>query len=281
MSYKTILVHLDSSPRASTRLEFALQLAFTHEAHLIGLFAPFQPNPNLTSLYGVAAAPDFINQLEALRTAQSTLLERQFRSGIARQGLAGEWRSTEEYANHIVPLHARHADLVIAGQFERNAQASFVAENFCENLVLSSGCPTLFLPYAGTFPVVGKHVMVAWDGSREATRAVHDALPFLQGAARVTVVTANALPPKEPRQRIPGADIAAVIARHGVKVEIVEVEGADGRHIGDFLLSQAADLGADLLVMGAYGHPRWQEIIVGGVTRTLFESMTIPVLMAH
>jgi len=147
--------------------------------------------------------------------------------------------------------------------------------------VLSSGCPTLFLPYAGTFPVVGKHVMVAWDGSREATRAVHDALPFLQGAARVTVVTANALPPKEPRQRIPGADIAAVIARHGVKVEIVEVEGADGRHIGDFLLSQAADLGADLLVMGAYGHPRWQEIIVGGVTRTLFESMTIPVLMAH
>jgi len=279
MSYKTILVHLDTSRRATLRLDLALKLAATHEAHLIGMYAPFQPDTQ--TLYAMSMAQGYWDDKNELRRTRRTTLEQQFRAGIAREGVAGEWRKTDDYANRALPLHARHADLVITGQFDIDDPDTFVAENFCENLVLSSGRPALFIPYAGAYPIVGAKIMVCWDGSREATRAIHDALPLLKRAARVTLVTVNALDKQDAGARIPGADIATVIARHGVKVEIVEVEGVSGLRLGELLLSQAADLSADLIVMGAFGHARWQELVLGGVTRTLFKSMTVPVLMSH
>jgi len=279
MSYKTILVHLDSSKRAPLRLELAFKLAAAHEAHLIALYAPFQPDTRL--LYAASMAPVVWEEKDQLGRIQRTVLEKAFHAGISRNSLAGEWRSTDEYPNRAVPLHARHADLVIAGQFDVEDPDSFVADRFCENLVMSSGRPTLFVPYAGEFPSLGSSVMVCWDGSREATRAIHDALPLLKRASRVNIVTVNALKNQDADARIPGADIATVIARHGVKAQIVEIEGVTGLRFGELLLSQASDLNADLIVMGAFAHARWQELILGGVTRTLFKSMTVPVLMSH
>lgn len=279
MSYKTILVHLDTSRRASQRLDLALKLAVAYEAHLIALHAPFQPDAQ--SLYAMSMTQEFWQEKDQSRQAQRAVLEQQFRAGTARDGLSGEWRSTNDYPNRVVPLHARHADLVIAGQFDVEDPDSFVAENFCENLVLSCGRPILFVPYAGVFPALFEKIMVCWDGSREATRAIHDGLPFLNRASSVTILTANSLAHEAFDKRIPGADIATMIARHGVKVEVVETEGVAGLHLGELLLSQAADLNADLIVMGAYAHARWQELILGGVTRTLFKSMTTPILMSH
>jgi nucleotide-binding universal stress UspA family protein len=123
--------------------------------------------------------------------------------------------------------------------------------------------------------------MVAWDGSREAARAVHDALPFMVQASRTTVVTVNCEPGVARGGRISGSEIAAVIARHGAKVKVNEIEAGSGVSIGDVLLSHLADIGADLLAMGAYGHARWQELVMGGATRTFLKSMTVPALMSH
>jgi nucleotide-binding universal stress UspA family protein len=279
MSYKTILVHLDTSARSQTRLDLAVTLAEKLDAHLIGLFAPFQPDAR--SYYIEPTTLPYLAEQDEWRRAQGVKLEAVFRAAIAREGVLGEWRTTEDYPNTVVPLHARHADLVVAGQFDANDPLSYVAAGFCENLVLTSGCPILFVPHAGSFPVLGAHVTVGWDGSRESARAVHDAMPLLKGAARVTVLTVNAPSKNASGQRIPGVDIATSIARHGVSVETLEIDGADPLHIGQALLSQVADLNADLLVTGAYAHARWQELIVGGVTRTLLKSMTIPALMSH
>ena len=135
------------------------------------------------------------------------------------------------------------------------------------------------VPYAGSFSKVGEHVLVAWDASREATRALTDALPLLKRARRVTVMAVN--PEKAHRHGAePGADIALFLARHGVKVEAT-AQSSGGLDVGNFLLSRIADLDVDLLVMGAYGHARLRELMLGGVTQTILSSMTVPVLFSH
>ncbi len=146
---------------------------------------------------------------------------------------------------------------------------------------MAIGLPVLTVPYAGTFPTVGSRALIAWDGSREATRALHDALPFLKRATKATVITIGENKSEPLRGRIPASHIAAVIARHGVNVEVSDIGATDRQSVGDLLLSQASDLGADLLIMGAYGHARWHELVMGGGTRTVLTSMTVPVLMSH
>jgi nucleotide-binding universal stress UspA family protein len=143
-----------------------------------------------------------------------------------------------------------------------------------------AGRPILVVPYAGHFARIGQRVVIGWDASREAARAVNDAMPLLAAAEAVTVLTID--PEQSPRGHgeIPGADIALHLARHGVTAQVERTVSA-GIGIGNTLLSRAADLEADLLVMGAYGHSRVRELLLGGVTRTMLTSMTLPVLMAH
>jgi nucleotide-binding universal stress UspA family protein len=109
---------------------------------------------------------------------------------------------------------------------------------------------------------------------------VHDALPFMRTAKSTTILSINGVHKGEP-ERLFGADIATVIARHGVPVKVDCIEAGPGASVGDVLLSHVADSGADLLVMGAYGHARWRELVLGGATRTILRSMTVPVLMSH
>jgi nucleotide-binding universal stress UspA family protein len=181
----------------------------------------------------------------------------------------------------FVRCRTASADLIIAGQGDPQDPEAYVGDHFPENLLMSTGRPVLMVPYVGAFPSLGSEVMVAWDGSREATRAVHDALPFMQHAKKTTVVTVNGRKDEPADSRPAGADLAAVIARHGVKVEVINIDEATGASIGDALLCHASDLGANLIVMGAYGHARWQELVMGGATRDILKSMTLPVLMSH
>lgn len=279
MSYKSILVHLDSSEAVHSRLELALSLAQQFDAHLTGFFTVFRPEPG--SFYVMAGSAEYYVEFEHRRLEQQGALERLFRAETLRWKVAAEWQSSKEYANRCIPRAARLADLAIVGQYNSRDPESFVAEQFIENLVLSSGRPVLVVPYAGQFHHIGSHVVIAWDGSREATRAMHDALPFLSRAKQVTVLTINALSGEPASSRIPGADIAAVISRYGANVAIQEIEGVKDVPIGETLLSRAADLDADLLVMGCYGHSRWRELVLGGATRSILKSMTLPVLMSH
>ena len=279
MSYKSIVVHLDASDRAHPRLELALRLAKRFEAHLTGLYAVFTPEAR--SFYVMAGSAEYFEAHNALRRERRGALERLFHAEMARAGVDGEWIEPHGHANLAVPRSARCADLVIAGQDDPNDPESYIGDHFPETLVMSAGRPVLLVPYTGFFPSVGERVMIAWDGGRESARAVHDALPILKAAKQVTLVTIDAGGDEPHGTRLPGADIATSIARHGVKVEVSATECVAGASAGELLLSRAADLGADLIVMGGYGHARWQELVMGGATRTILGSMTLPVLMSH
>lgn len=279
MSYKTLVVHLDASVRAHPRLETALQLAKRFDAYVIGLFAVFEPDPRAFNI--MAGTADYYEQHAATRREQRATIERLFHAEIKRAGVSGEWIETRERANNAVPRFARCADLVVVGQDDPTDPESYVGDHFPETTILSSGRPVLLVPYTGFFASVGKHPMVAWDGSREATRAVHDALPLLKTAERVSIVSVDTSPGEAHDDRIVGADIAACIARHGIDAEVAPGCVASDASVGEMLLSRAADLNADLVVMGGYGHARWQELVLGGATRTFLASMTLPVLMSH
>ncbi|QDQ81095.1 universal stress protein [Paraburkholderia megapolitana] len=279
MTYKSILVHLNASEHAHPRLELALRLARQFDAHLDGIYAMFTPQPQ--PLYVMAGTAEYYLDREPARLERRAALERLFHAEVTRAELMGTWTATNEHASVAVRRAGRCSDLIVASQNDPDDPESYVGDQFPENLIMSVGRPVLLMPYAGAFSSLGTHVMVAWDGSREATRAIHDALPFIRRARKTTVVIINEAKSGALANRIAGSDIAAFTARHGVNVEVHDVELAHGEAIGDVLLSQAADLGADLLVMGCYGHARWHELVMGGVTRTILKSMTVPVLMSH
>ncbi|KVE19947.1 universal stress protein UspA [Burkholderia vietnamiensis] len=279
MSYKSIVVHLDTSVRAHARLEFALRVARRFGAHLTGLFSVYTAEPH--SFYVMAGSADYFREHRAQRDERRAALERLFHAETARAKVHAAWVEADARANVAVPRAARVADLVIVGQSDPNDPESFVDNQFPESLVLSAGRPVLFVPYAGAFTSIGERVFVAWDGSREAVRAAHDAIPFLAHAKRTTVAAVVDGNSAAAAMRIPAADAALVLARHARDVSVLDIDAGDGRAIGDTLLSRAYETGSDLLVMGAYGHPRWHELVMGGATRTVLASMTVPVLMSH
>ncbi len=145
---------------------------------------------------------------------------------------------------------------------------------------MTSGRPVLVVPYIGPGKSVATHVLVGWNASREATRAVNDAIPLLQRAKKVTVLAVDPEGGTEGHGEVPSADISLHLARHGIKVEAAQTVTGD-IDVGDALLSRASDLGADLIVVGAYGHSRMREFILGGVTRHLLQHMTVPILISH
>ena len=279
MSYKTITVHMDTSARASARLSLALKLARTFGAHLDGLFAAFEPHPR--EFYVMAGTADYYDTHRKLRREQRGAIERLFHAELARAQVDGTWVAPEGDPITAVMQRSRTADLVILGQTDQDDPEPYIAEHFPETVLLGAGGPVLFVPYTGSFESVGERVLVAWNGSREAARAVHDAIPLIARASHVTIVAASTtFTPAESHASC--ADLAAMLARHGATtVDITRFDRDAAESTGDALLSYAADGGYDLLVMGAYGHARVQELVLGGATRSVLATMTLPVLMSH
>jgi len=277
-AYKTLLVHLDVSRRVGPRLDLAFALADRFDAHLVGQYAVSAP---AIPSYAMAEAGPALRDAIARRQGEAAAAtEAAFRAVAARngRGAKSEWRAWPgRDPVWSVRLSARYADLVVLGQPDPEDEQSMPLA-FAEDVVLTSGRPTLFLPYAGEHRRVGERVLVAWNAGREATRAVTDALPFLVRAREVHVISFN--PRGADHGEMPGADIGTWLARHGVNV-LVDQQESLGVDVGNQILSRAADLDIDLVVAGAYGHARMRELILGGVTRTLLETMTVPVLMSH
>jgi nucleotide-binding universal stress UspA family protein len=276
MSYKTILVHIDPGKRCSTRVDVAIRLAQQHDAHLVALhaIAPFEPPGYVMAEMG----PTIIEAQRAVGANEFARSEAGFNKQVSAAGLRNvEWRSAIDDLVDATTLHARYADLVVIGQTDAD-ESSHVPADFPERVVLAAGRPVLILPSVGSFPTLGKRILIAWNPSREATRAVTDAIPLLQRAESVHVMAVN--PKAGEHGNVPGADIGLYLARHGVRVDVKTDHGAE-IDVGNELLSRAADLDADLIVMGGYGHSRLKEWVLGGATRTILESMTAPVLMSH
>lgn len=280
MSYKTILVHVDQSSHAGTRIELAGRLARSQEAHLIGA-ALTGLTMDACNGDGVAFAGPLPQQYfdEVTRGAEQSL--QRFEAQARAADVSYERRRSDDQAETGLIQQARYADLVVLSQSDPETTGLAMLRQLPEHLVLHGGRPVLIVPYAGAFAHLDKHALVAWDGSRAATRAVTDALPLLRHSTRVSLAVFNPERRHGMHGEQPGADIALYLARHGVRVEVLQQVTAPGIDVGNALLSLAADIGADLLVMGAYGHQRWREIVLGGVTRRLLQSMTLPVLMSH
>lgn len=285
MSFKDILVHLDSSPRCATRLEVAAGLASRAGAALTGLFVVDVPSTEF--FYGAAmplasgGAEQVVEQIRNEALATASPVETAFREQLRRDGLDGGWRLVEGNLPATVALHARYADLTVLGQINPYEHRDGIGgEAVAVNTLMTSGRPVLVVPFAGTFPTIGNHVLVAWNASREAARAVNDALPLLKAAAMVTILAVNPRHGINGHGDVPAADIALHLARHGVRAEAAHTIAKDIPD-GEALLSYAADIGADLIVCGAYGHSRARELVFGGVTRTLLGEMTVPVFMSH
>lgn len=276
MSYKTVLVHVNGGRRYEVRLAMAAQLARTFDAHLVGLYAESEFE---MPAHGVAlAGSDFQENLLRARRESVAASERAFRSYVARNGdLRSEWRSSTMDVVDAVALHGRYADLIVIGQASGD-DGSNLRQDFPEMLLMVAGRPLLIVPYAGRFSTVGERILVCWSATRESTRAVTDALPFLRLAREVHVATFN--PKRGAHGDVPGADIGLYLARHGVKVEVSEYRTKDS-DVGSQILSRAMDIGSDLIVMGGYGHSRVRQLLLGGVSRTMLEAMTVPVLMSH
>jgi nucleotide-binding universal stress UspA family protein len=281
MGYRDVLVVFDPAADSRGRGELAATLAERFAAHLVGLYPV--PRPELASRAGnfdMALLEPLYREWCETALAQAEACRRAFEHAAALRGVSAEWRSAADGSDADPVLHARYADLTILGQVDPGNGAMAMTRPRPERVALACGRPILVIPYAGHYETIGRHVLVGWDASREATRAVADAMPLLAAAETVSVLSIDPREGPDAHGAIPGADISLHLARHGVKTAVERTVSA-GVPPGEVLLSRAADLGADLLVIGAYGHSRARELLLGGVTRSILSSMTLPVLMSH
>ncbi|MEQ9811476.1 MAG: universal stress protein [Azospirillaceae bacterium] len=275
MALRNIMVTVDAGKACGKRLDYAFALADAHGAHVTGI--------NITPVADIPAY--IVTQLnaEAIRMHDQALAEMQakakaaFEESAARNGYRdrSDYRQEVGDPTEVASRLARCTDLVVAGQRDPDDRLDGMVD--AEGLVMVSGRPVLLVPFSFAFKSVGSHPLVAWNGSREAARAVADALPLLEKSERTTVLVVN---PGSEMGDTPGTEITLHLARHGIKAESDHIL-AKGISTGDVLLNNISDRGCDLLVMGAYGTPRMRELVLGGVTRNLLHHMTVPVLMSH
>lgn len=279
MALKDILVHVDRSHHCRARLEAAVALAVRHGARLTGLYvrsAPHVPQFVMSQL-----GPEVARAQRQFAQEESSKARSLFEEVVAQADILSEFRSPEGDLLESLVLHARYSDIVVLGQYDRQDDDMADEREAADQVIMDSGRPVLIVPYAGHFPVIGEKVLVAWNASREATRALSDAMPILSMAREVRVLAIN------PRHNglnghgdIPGADIAGHLARHGVNA-VAEHVVAHDVDVGNMLLSRASDEGSDLIVMGAYGRSRLRELVLGGATWHVLHHMTVPILMGH
>jgi nucleotide-binding universal stress UspA family protein len=279
MSYKNLLVHVDDSKACAARVRAAAELAVAHGAHLTGLYIIPEPSP--ASFVRGYIAPDVLSAIAEQKHELAEQVMTRARAIVDGAGVAFDSRIERGFDVELpdfLNMHARYADLAILGQIDPDDETGSRLQP--ERVALGSGRPALIIPYIGAPDGFGQRILVAWDASREAARAVNDAMPLLERAAAVVVLTVDPIRRQFGHGDEPGADIALHLARHGVKVEVQRIEGSE-TDPGNAILSHLASEGSDLLVMGCFAHSRLRELVLGGVTRTILEEMTVPVLMSH
>ena len=273
MSLADILVHVDNSEKCHHRLTVAHHLVEQFDVHVTGIHA-YQLYSYPTH-YEVAVPPFVVEQAEKQAKQETEATKKVFDQFSQAWESKFSWISEEGDPASVISNHAGCHDLVIVSQFDPEQRETYTRE-LPDRIAFESGRPVLVIPYTGIGDSLGQRVVVAWNGGKEAARAIHDAIPFLKRASNVNIVSVNA----DEELDLPSADIAAHLSRHEIRVETKQIK-IKGHDVGAALTSFAGETGADLIVMGAYGHSRLRELVLGGVTRHVLESMPIPVLMTH
>ncbi len=289
---KDIIVKLRVGEPASPAEDYAVSVAATFDAHLTGiafLYYPIVPVADsgytLADIYGSRSGagnlpPEMIETQQLDNAAAAKAAIDRFATASARAGVSAEpltpganFAGVGDQFGRI----ARHFDLSVVGQAE--PETSAIEDKIVEAALFDSGRPAIVVPYIQKAPLKLDRVMVCWDGSRSAARAIADAMPFLEraGLVEVVIIVANE---RDKQYEIEGVDMDQHLARHGLNVDVKRIDYGD-LDVADALLSHAADYDADFIVMGGYGHSRLREFVLGGVTRSILRTMTAPVLMSH
>ncbi|MES3004183.1 MAG: universal stress protein [Pseudomonadota bacterium] len=277
-SFTQLLVHLDATPQAAHRLAAARAIAASHGAAVTALYAV---TPAMLEIpFAVDSGPNAASVLMEVDRDRRGSAKKALDRANASEGPEVSWAETSGF-----PLvsgfsgQALYADLMVLGQHDASDHAfDGVAADFVESVLAQSGKPALVLPHHGESAAIGDTVVIAWKPTREAARAIAAAMPLLQRARRVHVVSWG-----DAQEAVDGARLTLQghLARRGVDAQFHHEGGPEPEQVGELLLSRACDLGADLLVMGCYGHGRAREWVLGGASRTILRSMTLPVVMSH
>ena len=281
MRLKDLMVIISNNDTSDKRLDVAIALAEKLEAHLSALL--LVPEPFNPTVAGVPLPVQLIEQqrqqIEAEAKATIEHVTQKGNNSNINLEIRQETGYYEQWPS-LLARQARHADLCIIGQANSNDDSDYEADMLIEAAFMQTGRPSLIIPYIGARQLPPERVIVCWDGSREASRALHDSLPLIEGAKETTLLIVDPESLSTSVGALPGADIGAHLARHGINVDIKTI--VSGRlSVGETILSEITNEGADLVVMGGYGHSRLREMVLGGATRELLKSMTVPVLMSH
>ena len=256
---------------------YAISIAETFNAHLLGVAFAYEPVIPGSVMGGIP--PEFLEaqRSESEKGARAAIAR--FEQAAKRAGISFDTRvlnASVSGASDMLGRIGRRFDIVVVGQPSR--ERPMPDEVIDEGVLFECGRPVIFVPFIQKAGLALDRVMLCWDGGRTATRAIADSMPFLEKAKQVEVVVVGSKPPKS--DEVSGADIGQHLARHGLKVEVKRITSPD-IDVPSTILSYAADSSADMIVMGGYGHSRLREFVLGGATRGLLESMTVPVLMSH
>ncbi|WP_061958551.1 universal stress protein [Cupriavidus pauculus] len=276
--YPSVFVHVDGSRSVATRVKLAAQIAASQHCRLVGVCATFTPEPQW--FYRMGDAAKYLQEDRERRLREHETLRKRFEATVGERPIPAEWRGEDGDPIVNTLKEVKEAGLIVAGQLDDTEPESFIAPQFLESIILESGRPVLVIPYGVSLDMVGTRVLVAWDGGRECARALHDALPLLAGSS-VHLLHANATKHSLRQDAAPVGGAVRLMRDAGADVQTEYDPAASDTAIGDLILSRAADCGADLIVMGAYGHGRFRELVLGGVTKTILSSMTVPTLLAH
>jgi nucleotide-binding universal stress UspA family protein len=282
MAAKSLLVHLNDERRLPAVMQTAISVATSQDAHLQGLVL-------LPPAMIVATAEDVVDVSAFHRErylAEVARMKAAFTSALEGSGVSASWHEVDcrterpfADAGSVAVDFAHCADLVIAAAGDPSWPLSDILD-LEVRLVMESGRPVLIVPQKTLPQTLGKRIVLAWNGRREAARAAFDALPFLLAAESVTVLTINPQDDLDTAGDVPAADICAALARHGVHCAASQ-STTHGENVGRTLLAAVKRQGADMLVMGCYGHSRLRELVLGGASRHIFDHIDVPVLMAH
>ena len=270
MEFKDILVHIDNSKQCPGRVVLAIRLAKKHRAHLTGLYAVTHP-------YYAPQNAALEHNVEQLK---ESFLANTAEADIQAEFICADWAVTGESIVSILNSYAHQKDLIIISQADQKQVQEHLPGDLPERIVLGSGRPVLVIPYVGTFDTVGERVLVAWKAGRASSRAVHDAMPFLNKAEQVIVVSVTS-PADQP---VPdtglNAEIHTHLKRHHINVRVENLASGEVP-VDSVLMNYAWEHGCDLLVMGVYAQSQRGSLSVGPVTKDFFKRMTVPILMSH
>ena len=273
-----IAIYLSSDSACTRRIDAGLQLAKEHNATAVGVYPTDSPG----HYYDDSIVPQDVRKiLSGRRSDLKESIRKQFLERAQAQGVNAEWRAPQGEADDALALHARYCDLLVMSKAERVDSVTSIIPDLPESVVMAAGRPVLMIPTAGPVPTIGRRVLYCWDQRREAARAFSDAAVFLKHCKELVVLEVDRDERLFRERDIREDDFSKFCVSQGYPAPKHLVKKSDGIGVGNVILNTASDSGSDLIVMGAYGHSRMRQWVMGGASRTLLSSMTVPVLLAH